>query len=123
MSLGMVTIGVLHFVTPDPFLRIMPDYLPAHSFLVQLSGVCEIAGGVGVLLPQTRRWAAWGLFALFLAVFPANLYMAQHGIQMNPAHPMPPWFGWARLPMQIPLLVWAWSIARDARWTPPAPLR
>jgi uncharacterized membrane protein len=69
--------GLLHFLHPETYLRIMPPALPAPRLLVLLSGVAEMAGGLGLLLPATRRWAASGLLALLLAVFPANIYMLQ----------------------------------------------
>jgi uncharacterized membrane protein len=82
---SMVTVGVLHFVHPDFFMKIMPDYIPAdkHRFLVLLSGFFEIAGGVGLLLPQTRRAAAFGLVALYIAVFPANIYLDRSHVEVS----------------------------------------
>ena len=90
----MIAIGIAHFVDPEPFVRIVPSYLPAALWLVWISGAFEIAGGVGVLVPRTRRMASWGLIALYVAVFPANIHMAIHGIQLDPANPMPSWAPW-----------------------------
>ena len=87
----------------------MPDYLPAHRELVLLSGAAEIAGGLGILIPKTRRVAAWELVLLLIAVMPANVWMAQHP-ERYPGIPL--WAIWLRLPMQIPLLLWAWSYTR-----------
>jgi len=99
--------GILHFIKPETYLRIMPPALPAPRLLVLLSGVAEVAGGLGLLLPATRRWAAWGLLALLLAVFPANVYMLQIHDQLH----LPAWLAWARLPLQ-PLLLWIiWRVA------------
>jgi uncharacterized membrane protein len=98
--------GLLHFVHPAPYLRIMPPALPAPRLLVALSGAAEVAGGLGLLLPATRRAAAWGLVALLLAVFPANVYM----LQMHEVLHLPAWALWARLPLQ-PLLMWGvWRV-------------
>jgi uncharacterized membrane protein len=72
----MVFAGVMHFVSPKGFVRIVPRWLPAPEALVAISGVFEVLGGVGLLVPQTRTLAAWGLIALFVAVFPANVNMA-----------------------------------------------
>jgi uncharacterized membrane protein len=106
--------GAMHFVLTKAYMRVMPPYLPAHRELVLLSGAAEIAGGVGVLVPQTRRAAAWGLVALLVAVMPANIYMVQtHG--QFPGIPL--WALWARLPLQVLLILWAWSYAR--RKVPP----
>ncbi len=111
----MVAVGVFHFLNPEPFLRIVPPFLPAPGLLVAVSGVFEILGGLGVLVPKTRRFAAYGLIALFVAVFPANLYMALENVQLNPAAPIPAWVGWVRLPFQF-LFIWvAWRVSRIPR--------
>ena len=77
MSVGYVYIGVRHFVDIDFFLAIMPDYLPIHKELVYLSGFFEILFGVLLLFPKYRCYAAWGLILLLIAVFPANIHLAQ----------------------------------------------
>lgn len=112
VGLGMIAIGITHFTNPEPFVRIMPAALPAHLELVYISGAFEILGGVGFLIPQTRRWASWGLIALFVAVFPANINMAINEIQLNPAEPMPVWAMWARLPMQGVIIALVWWLGR-----------
>ncbi|UOQ75431.1 DoxX family protein [Hymenobacter sp. 5516J-16] len=99
--------GVLHFLSPGPFMRIVPPYLPAPLLLVYLSGAAEIAGGLGLLLPATRRLAGWGLVLLLVAVFPANVYMLQtHGAGLA----VPLWALWLRLPLQLVLIVWVWKV-------------
>lgn len=106
LALLFVGAGVLHFVRPEIFERIVPPALPAPRLLVLLSGVAEVAGGLGLLLPATRRGAAWGLLALLVAVFPANVYM----VGLAEALHLPAWVLWARLPVQ-PLLMWAvWRV-------------
>ncbi len=108
----MVAVGLAHFVNPEPFIRIVPPFLPVPALLVMVSGVFEILGGFGVLLPIARRFSAYGLIALYVAVFPANIYMAVANVQLNPDHPMPGWIGWVRLPFQF-LFIWvAWRISR-----------
>jgi uncharacterized membrane protein len=99
-----VSAGVLHFIKTEAYLRIMPPYIPFHAPLVIISGVFEILGGLGLLLPQMRRAAAWGLIALLIAVFPANIYMATSPIEAGAAS-LAPALLWARLPLQL-LLVW-----------------
>ncbi len=103
--------GINHFRSPDVYVAIMPPYLPAHLALVYLSGVFELLGGIGVLVPATRSWAGWGLVALLVAVFPANLHMA-----VNPepfvAEGMPLWGLYLRLPLQFLLMAWAWWATR-----------
>lgn len=78
LGLFFIAAGINHFAHPVFYVRMVPPYLPVHALLVQISGVCEILGGVGLLLPATRRIAAFGLIALLIAVFPANVQMALH---------------------------------------------
>jgi uncharacterized membrane protein len=108
LALAMIAIGLLHFVQPKPFVRIVPKFLPAPLALVYISGFFEIAGGVGLLIPATRVAAAWGLIALYIAVFPANIYMLTHNISLNPKKPIPRWALWARLPFQLVFIGWAY---------------
>ncbi len=108
-----VAAGVLHFVIPDEYVRIMPRYLPAHRELVLLSGACEVAGGVGLLWARTRRAAAVGLVLLLLAVWPANLQMAMDAHDAaKPAIQQA--LLWARLPLQPLLMLWIWRAARSS---------
>jgi len=110
----MVGAGILHFATPEPYIAMMPEALPAPALLVAVSGIAEIAGGLGLILPQTRRLAAWGLIALYVAVFPANLNMALNHIPLA-GHDLPAWAAWGRLPLQVLLIAWAWRYARAPR--------
>jgi uncharacterized membrane protein len=111
LAAGMILIGVRHFTHPAGFVTIMPSYLPWPLELVYLSGFFEVMGGAGLLIPRTRRWAAWGLIALFIAVFPANLNMALNNLPFN-GEPVPPLMLWLRLPMQGLLIAWAWWMTR-----------
>jgi len=113
LTVVMVAAGANHFVNPPPYLGMMPAELPesSHLALVYLSGVFEILGGLGLILPATRRLAAWGLIALFIAVFPANLNMALNQLPLGD-DPVPTWALWARLPLQLGLIAWAYAIAR-----------
>jgi uncharacterized membrane protein len=70
--------GTMHFVIPETYASIVPDYLPAHRALVYASGVAEIAGGIGAIHPRTRRAASLLNIATLIAVFPANVNMAIH---------------------------------------------
>jgi uncharacterized membrane protein len=99
-----IAAGTLHFVQPAPYLRIMPPYIPWHTTMVAVSGALEVLGGLGLLIPRTRRAAAWGLVALLVAVFPANVYMATNPIEAGAAS-IAPWIRWGRLPLQL-LLIW-----------------
>jgi len=104
-SVFYVLAGVLHFVKPEPYLRIIPPYIPWHAAMVRISGAFEIWGGLGLLIPKTRRPAAWGLVALLIAVFPANIYMATHRIVAGAAS-VAPILTWGRLPFQLVLIWW-----------------
>ena len=98
--------GVNHFLIPGTYEQIVPPSMRGQAGrLVQISGVAEVAGGVGVLLPQTRRAAGVGLIALLAAVFPANLYMAR---EPESFRRIPRWALWARLPLQPLMMWWAW---------------
>lgn len=103
--------GTLHFLLTRRYVAIMPPYLPAPRALVLISGAAEIAGGVGVLAPVSpvRRAAAWGIIALLIAVMPANIYMVT-GHQRFPNIPL--WILVLRLPLQLPLIYWAWRYTR-----------
>jgi uncharacterized membrane protein len=76
MAIAYVFVGIQHFTNADPFLAIMPDYLPYHLEAVYFSGFCEIFFGILLLIPKYRSYAAWGLILLLLAVFPANIHLA-----------------------------------------------
>ena len=105
----MAAMGLLHLVNPKPFVAVMPAGLPAPAALVAISGLAEIAGGVGLLFPATRVVAGWGLAALYVAVFPANVHMALHR-----SFGLPAWLLWLRLPLQVPLVLWALWASRQS---------
>jgi uncharacterized membrane protein len=102
--------GVNHFVIPRSYQQIVPPRLRGDAKrLVEVSGVAEVVGGVGVLLPWTRRPAGLWLIALLAAVFPANLYMARTPERF---HRIPRWALYARLPLQPMMMWWAWRATR-----------
>lgn len=111
LAVVMIVAGVLHVRDPAPFVRIMPAWLPAHELLVYISGLAEIAGGVGLLIPFFRRAAALGLIALYVAVFPANINQAVNHIPLGDTA-TPNWVFWARLPLQALLIALAWWFTR-----------
>jgi uncharacterized membrane protein len=102
--------GVNHFVMPRAYEQIVPPSLQAEAGrVVELSGVAEIAGGLAVLIPGTRRLAGPGLVALLAAIFPANLYMARTPERFRK---LPRWALYARLPLQPLMMWWAWRATR-----------
>ena len=111
MAVFYVAAGVNHFVDPDFYLNIMPPYLPWHLELVYLSGGIEIVLGVALLIPPISRWAAWGVIALLLAVFPANIYLYQNPQLMPDVSET---FHLIRLPLQGVAILWAFWHTRPA---------
>jgi uncharacterized membrane protein len=110
LGIAFLGAGVNHFVMPRAYERIVPPSLKSRSHdVVAISGVAEIVGGLGVLLPWTRRPAGLGLIALLVAVFPANLYMARSPEEFRR---IPRWALYARLPLQPLMMWWAWSATR-----------
>jgi len=107
IALLFATSGVLHLVKPQPYVSIMPPWLPASLALVLISGVFEIAGAAGILLLSTRVAAGWGLIALLFAVFPANVQML---LNARAAHASALWVAGlvARLPLQVLLIIWVY---------------
>jgi uncharacterized membrane protein len=112
-GLFFVGAGVNHFLATNFYLRMMPAYVPWHIELVRISGVAEIALGILMLIPKTSVLAAWGLIALLIAVFPANLQMALH------PDTFPEFTAtslWIRLPLQGVLIAWAvWYTRTNTR--------
>ena len=107
---AFVIAGVNHFVNPYFYLRMMPPFLSAPQFLIYLSGFFQIALGALLLVPRFSRLAAFGLIALLIAVFPANIYMATNPhlfAEFSPAAL------YARLPLQIVLIVWAFLYTKN----------
>lgn len=100
--------GLLHFLRPRPYVAIVPDALPRKREIVYVSGVAEMAGAAGVLVPATRRAAGWWLIATLLAIFPANVNMAVNAERFR-AVPEP--LLWVRPPLQGLLILWVWRVA------------
>ncbi len=110
LAAAFIGAGVNHFVMPRPYEQIVPPSMRGDARrLVVVSGVAEIAGGVGVLLPWTRRLAGVGLIALLAAVFPANVHMAREPERFRR---IPRWALYGRLPLQPLMMLWAWRATR-----------
>jgi uncharacterized membrane protein len=103
--------GTLHFIIPDQYAAIMPPWLPLHRELVYLTGVLQIAGGIGLLVPRTRRAAGIGLILLLIAVLPANVQML---LDARAAGASTMWQALLllRLPLQLVLIAWVWRASR-----------
>lgn len=110
VGVAFMGVGALHFLKPEFFFQIMPPWIPWHAAAVYASGVFEVLGGLGVLLPQTRRLAGLGILALLVAVFPANLHMALNASDYDDISP--PLGLWLRLPIQPLLMLWVWWATR-----------
>jgi uncharacterized membrane protein len=104
-----IAAGANHFINPGFYIRMMPGYLPWHAELVAISGVAEIALGALLLVPRFQAAAAWGLIALLIAVFPANLNMALNAEQFPTVSPTALWL---RLPVQGLLIACAYWYTR-----------
>ena len=107
---ALAVAGAAHFASPEPFEEIIPPPLRDHdTALTYVSGVAELACAAGLLHPKTRRAAAAATALLFVAVFPANIQMALDG----GGDRVPAWAAWLRLPLQVPLVVWALRVFRS----------
>lgn len=112
LALFFVAAGMFHFLFIANYMGVMPAWLPWHRVLVVISGLCEMAGGLGMLCHATRCWAGYGLIALCVAVLPANVQML---LNAQAAHASTLWLTllWARLPLQILLIAWIWQATRS----------
>ncbi len=102
--------GVLHFAAPQRYERIVPPWIPNAHFVVAVSGVAEALGAIGLLLTRTRRAAGFGLIALLIAVFPANVHMLELSASDGSSSVWRAWL-WVRLPLQAVLIWWVWRVA------------
>ncbi len=110
---GLLTVtGTLHFVVPKVFASIVPSQLPARAAIVYASGAAELACAGGLAVPRTRRVAGWATALLFVSVFPANVQMALDAGDRSAAYRAATY---ARLPVQVPLVLWGISVARVSR--------
>ncbi|SMP41551.1 Uncharacterized membrane protein [Neorhodopirellula lusitana] len=107
----MIVAGTMHFVNTEFFLKMVPPSLPLHRELVLVSGVCEILLGVLLLIPRYSHLAGWGVIALLIAVFPANVYLYQNQ-EILPASPL---IHLLRLPLQGVFILWAYWHAKPNR--------
>ncbi|MGC1479136.1 MAG: DoxX family membrane protein [Chthoniobacterales bacterium] len=109
LAIFFVVAGVNHFIFPQTYAAMIPDWLPGAGAAVFWSGLAEVVGGFGVLIPRLRRVAGWGLIALLIAVFPANVDAAFNGMELF-GGPVPTWVLWVRLPVQALFVWWVWLV-------------
>ena len=110
-SLVYIAGGINHFAMRRLYMAIMPAHYSHAPGWVELTGVAEIAGGLGLLLPATRRPAAWGIIAMLLVYFDVHFFMLQHAGRFAP---IPKWALEARIPLQFVLIAWAYVYTRKA---------
>jgi uncharacterized membrane protein len=113
-GLLFVLAGTFHFLFPAYYRAVVPPYLPIPDVLVAVSGVAEIAGGVGLLLPRWRPAAGVGLVLLLVAVLPANVEMLRQARHRGVAAPLEALL-WLRLPFQAVLMWLTWRVSRPPR--------
>jgi len=112
LAAAIIIVGITHFLVPQEYAKIVPPIFPAFA-AVYVSGFFEVLGGIGLCIPYLSVAAAWGLLALFIAVFPANIYLALHSEIVLNGIPHSPLFYWLRLPFQAVLIAWAYWYTRN----------
>lgn len=111
MGIFYIVAGVNHFISPDFYLKMIPPYLPNPELLNYLSGLAEVILGIAIFIPGLRLWACYGVIALLIAVFPANIFMLTEAMGAeNPE--MPVWVLVLRLPFQAVFIFWAWAVRK-----------
>ena len=110
-GITFIFIGATHFLMPGKYLEMMPPFIPAPLAMVYVSGFFEILGGIGLIVPWTKRVSAYGLIALLLAVFPANVYVALNNIQLG-GFMSDSFYQWLRLPLQFVLIGWVLFVSK-----------
>ena len=103
--------GITHFTNTQAFLEITPDFIPATEEMIYLSGIFEMLGAIGLLIPRIQKISAWGLILLLVAVFPANINAAVNDIRTEVAFGIGSWYLWVRLLFQPVFIWWVWWCA------------
>ena len=105
MALFYIIAGLNHFRTPKLYHKIIPPYFPNPKTINLLCGTIEVILGIALCFPMLSEFAAWGIIALLIAVFPANIYMY---LNDNASLGIPFWLRFVRLPLQVVLIWWAY---------------
>jgi uncharacterized membrane protein len=111
-AIFFIAAGARHFIMPEFFMLMMPSYLPVPLTLIYISGLFQIIGGIGLMIPSVRSFSAWGLMVLLLAVLPANVYLWTHHVHL-PEHYDPSWYLMLRIPLQFLLIAWMYMFAKN----------
>ncbi|MEO8772776.1 MAG: hypothetical protein ABI263_03545 [Gelidibacter sp.] len=106
MAVIYIVAGMMHFIKPKIYLRIMPRYLPQHKLLVSLSGIAEIMLGVGLCFSLTKNSAIWGIIAMLIVFLLVHFYMLS---SKKAGAGIPQWLLLLRIPLQFGLMYWAYS--------------
>jgi uncharacterized membrane protein len=104
-----ISAGLNHFVAPGFYEKMLVGFLPYPVALNYLSGIAEILGGIGLMVPAFRKFSAWGLIILLIAVFPANINMAIHSERWDILRAIL----YLRLPLQFLLIWWAYQYTKE----------
>lgn len=116
LSIFFLFAGANHFINPDFYLPLIPDYLPAPVFLNLLSGFIELALGVLLFIPKLTKLAAYGIMLFLLVLVPSHIYFLQIGSCVEGGLCIPEWFAWIRLIIIQPLFIlWAYLVAKWAK--------
>jgi uncharacterized membrane protein len=115
LAAGLTFTGADHLVTPERYLPMMPDFVPMHSEVILFTGLCELAGALGILIPSLRRLAGIMLAVYFASVFPANIKNALDGLSVA-GLPDAGWYYWFRLLFQPLIIWWALYATEIVRW-------
>ena len=102
--------GVNHFINPQFYYGLIPDYVPFHELINVLSGIAEISLGIGVIFQKTRKWSSYLLVAMLISFIPAHVYFIQIGSCIEGGMCVAEWIGWVRLLFIHPLLIW-WALS------------
>lgn len=112
MGIGYIWIGFGHFYNTEFFLKIMPPSIPFHLECVYVSGFFEIIFGSGIMIEFCRKYAAWGLILLLVAVYPANIYLAFNEVAQDKIGISSFMASWVRLPIQFVLIGLAYMVSK-----------
>lgn len=105
--------GINHFVMPEFYYPLIPDYLPHRELINLAAGTAEIAAGIGLLIAPLRQWAVWGILALLTVFIPAHIHFIRIGACAENSLCVPLWVAWVRLLLIHPLLMlWAWYVRK-----------